>query len=173
MIEFFRDGDGLEDHNTFDMGATTVGAPLRQEQFNPSLHYRRFPRGEARGVATKFYISLPTISLLRLRFLSRVRSSDDPVLPVTPGNLCLWIGFRDNPDFAWRYHQTAVAHPSQNLTTWQPWTIDLANLAALVPLNVLAGKFYQMSIVRKGDHAIDTATDTDWDLLFLHGEIHP
>jgi hypothetical protein len=168
--KFFWDAVSMEDHNTTDMGSTTVGAPLKQAINNPSLAFRRFAPGEARGVAMKFYMP-DTLSLIRLRFCSRIRSSDDPVIPVTTGNMRFWIGFRNNPDFLWRFTESTVAHPSQTRTDWQSWTLDLPYVGVLAPINVNASFFYQMSVVRKGDHAADTASDTQWDLMCLQAEI--
>lgn len=170
ILEKFWDADALEDHNTFDMTATTFGAPNMQELNNPSLHFRRFRFGEAAGVAGKHYLP-DTINTFRYRFCSRVRASDDPVIPVTSGSMWLWFGFRSNPKFQWRFYKLVQAHPNQTLPSdWTDWTIDLP-YSVLGPLDVFPSKFLQFSIVRRGDDPTDTATDTNWDLLALNFEV--
>lgn len=148
----FSSAVDLEDHSTQDMPLTTVGARTMQDPEQPSIEFRRFDQGVARGVGRKLWVPRQSKGI-SIKFASRSAAASS-------GNLHLYINFRTFPDLNWHGFPLNVAQAAN--TPWGWWSLSFS----LDTLGLSADSFQQMSLVRKGDAVADTLA-SQWDLAAL------
>jgi hypothetical protein len=160
----FWDATSFEDGNSTDMSMTSDGAPLLQEENNPSRAFRRFPPSVAKGVSGKFYAPVGGLTI-RFRFSSRLYDiTQTATLDTNP--LYLYFSIRTAPTYPlWYPIGVQVNHPTG--PGWREWYVDqFCNTTNFQP-----PYFGQFSIVRKGDDTRDTNL-LQWDVMCTNIEIY-